>query len=60
MAAANSALPSMEMKIMSIKSTANTAINPSDDVNAITVICRINDPVRNFACASAMGAPENQ
>jgi hypothetical protein len=32
----NSALPSIEMKIMSMKSTMNTPINPTDDVNAIT------------------------
>jgi hypothetical protein len=36
---------------MSIKSTRNTAINPTDDVAAITVMWRINDPLRNFAWA---------
>ena len=51
-AAASSALPSIEMKIMSTKSTRNTAINPTEDVSDITEIWRNKLPLVKTACVS--------
>ena len=52
MAAASSASPNIEMKIMSMKSTRNTAISPTEDVSDITAMCLNRLPVRNLAWVS--------
>jgi len=43
-AAASSALPSIEMKIISTRSTAKIAINPIEAVSDITVMCETDCP----------------
>jgi hypothetical protein len=47
----------MEMKIMSTKSTRNTAISPTDEVSDITEMCRNRLPFRKTAFACAMDQP---
>ena len=49
-AAANASLPSIDIKIISTRSTAKRVSNPIDVVNDMTATCFMRLPWVNFAC----------